>query len=84
MNLIDKLNETSNVSRLNAIDAAYMGSPYAGTNFKAKWQGYNSDGQAVVKVGDQNYAGSSLGQNYTTRNSNTVLRVAKGLRIVNY
>lgn len=84
MNLLDKLNQASNVSRLNAIDAAYMGSPYAGSNFKAKWQGYNSDGQAVVKVGDQNYAGKSLAQTYTTKNKNVVLRVARGQRIVNY
>lgn len=84
MDLLGKLNETSNLNRLNAVDAAYVGSPYAGSNFKAKWQGYNDDGKAVVRVGDQNYAGTSLAQNYTTKNSPVVLRVARGYRSVNY
>lgn len=84
MDLISKLDETSNLGRLNAVDSAYVGSPYAGSNFKAKWQGYNDNGQAVVKFGDQTYAGRSVAQNYTTKNSSVVLRVAKGHRSINY
>jgi hypothetical protein len=84
MSLESKLNDASNLSRLNAVDAAYAGSPGSRSNFKARWQGYNEDGQAVVKVGDQTYAGKNLANTYTKKDSTVILRVGKGIRTVNY
>lgn len=84
MQLINKLNENSNVSRLNAVDAAYAGSPYAGSNFKAKWQGYNEDGMAVVKYQDQTYTAKNLSSTSTVKNRTVFLRVGKAHRTVSY
>ena len=84
MSLTDKLNQTSNVSRLNAVDAAYLGNPYGGSNFTAKWQGYNDDGMGVVKYFDQTYTGVNLSAKYTRKNSDVLLRVAEGRRSIMY
>lgn len=84
MNLFDKLNQTSSMSRLNAVDAAYAGSPYAGSNFTAKWQGFNEDGLGVVKYLDQNYTGQGLSNTYTKYNAKVLLRVAQGRRTMMY
>lgn len=84
MSLTDKLNQTSQISRLNAVDAAYTGSPYAGSNFNAKWQGYNEDGLGVVKYLDQEYTGANLSNRYTRKDSDVLLRVAKGRRTLMY
>lgn len=84
MSLTDKLNQTSNVSRLNAIDAAFFGNPYGGSNFIAKWQGYNDDGISVVKYLDQTYTGVNLAATYTRKNTDVLLRVAEGYRSLMY
>lgn len=84
MNLAEKLDQTSNISRLNAVDAAYTGSPYAGSNFTARWQGYNEDGLGVVKYEDQTYTGVNLSNTYATKYSKVLLRVAQGRRTLNY
>jgi len=84
MDLLARLNENSDLNRLSAIDAAYIGSPYQGSNFKAKWQGYNADGAPIVKYNGQTYTAKSLALNSTVLNKPVVLRVAKGSRIVNY
>lgn len=84
MNLTDKLNQTSQMSRLNAVDAAYAGSPYAGSNFVARWQGYNENGVGVVKYLDQNYTGTNLSNTYITKDSKVLLRVAQGRRTLMY
>jgi len=82
--LIDKLNENSNVSRLNAVDAAYAGNPYAGSNFKGKWKGYNEDGMSTVKYEDQVYTAKNLSGQSAAKNKTVFLRAAKGSRTVNY
>lgn len=82
--LLDGLREKAGVSRLNAVDAAYIGSPYAGSNFKAKWQGYNDDGMAIVKYQDQTYAAKNLSGKSAEINKTVFLRVSKGVRTVNY
>lgn len=84
MKLIDKLNENSNVSRLNAVDAAYAGNPYAGSNFKGKWKGYNEDGMSTVKYEDQVYTAKNLSGQSAAKNKTVFLRAAKGSRTVNY
>lgn len=84
MNLTDKLDQASQMSRLNAVDAAYTGSPYAGSNFVARWQGYNEDGIGVVRYLDQNYTGVNLSNTYTTKESKVLLRVAQGRRTLMY
>ncbi len=83
-NLFDRLRETSNISRLNAVDAAYLGNPYSGSNFKAKWQGYNEDGMSIVKYQDKLYTAKNLSGQSTTKNRTVFLRAAKGSRTVNY
>lgn len=84
MELVDKLSEAANVSRLNAVDAAYAGNPYAGSNFKASWQGYNDDGQAIVKYQDQVYTAKSIAGTAAKLNQTVLLRVAKNYRSVIY
>jgi DNA repair exonuclease SbcCD nuclease subunit len=84
MNLMNKLNEASSNSRLNAIDAAYYGNPYAGSNFKTRWQGYNDDGMAVVKYQDKNHAGRNISGRSARLNKEVTLRVSKGQKIINY
>lgn len=84
MNLVKKLDQTSSMSRLNAVDAAYSGNPYGGSNFTAKWQGFNEDGMGVVKYLDQTYAGHGLSNTYTVYNSKVLLRVAQGRRTMMY
>lgn len=84
MNLVEKLDQTSEMSRLNAVDAAYEGSPYAGSNFNAKWQGYDEDGHGVVKYEDQTYTGTNLSSNYIKKQSKVLLRVAKARRTLMY
>lgn len=84
MELVNKLSETANVSRLNAVDAAYAGNPYAGSNFKASWQGYNNDGQAIVKYQNQVYTAKSIASAAAKSNQTVILRVAKNYRSVNY
>jgi hypothetical protein len=83
-NLLDKLKETSAFSRLNAVDAAYIGNPYAGSNFKAKFQGYNEDGMSIIKYQDQLYTAKNLSGQAAERNKTVFLRAAKGIRTVNY
>lgn len=84
MDLMSKLAQTADVSRLNAIDAAYLGGPYAGTNFKAKWKGFNDDGLAQIEYKDKTYTASSIGSKSITRDKSVLLRVAKGTRQVNF
>jgi len=83
-NLFDSLREASGVSRLNAVDAAYAGNPYAGSNFKGKWQGYNEDGMSIIKYQDQLYTAKNLSGQSAARNKTVFLRAAKGSRTVNY
>jgi|TARA_Y100000289_G_C3791715_1_gene84395 hypothetical protein len=84
MSLEDKLKETSDTSRLNAIDEAYKGNPYQGSNFKATWQGYDDDGHAQVKYQDRTYTASNIGGRSAKSNQKVVLRVAKGKKQINY
>lgn len=84
MNLADRLNQVSSMSRLNAVDAAYSGSPFAGSNFTARWRGFNEDGMGVVKYLDRTYAGHGLSNTYTVYNSKVLLRVAQGRRTMMY
>ena len=84
MNLQEKLKETQTASRINAIDAAYRGNPYRGSNFKVSWQGYNDDGLAVVKYKNRTYTGRNIAGRSTTGNSKVTLRIAKGFKQVNY
>ena len=84
MSLEDKLKETQVVSRINAIDAAYKGNPYKGSNFKATWNGYSSDGYALVKYQNRVYSVSNIAGRSARSGQKVVLRVAKGFRQVNY
>jgi hypothetical protein len=84
MDLVSRLNETSNLNRLSAVDAAYVGSPYQGSNFKAKWQGYDADGNATVKYNGQVYTARNLSSRSSVLNKSVILRVSKGSRFVNY
>ena len=84
MDLNDKLRETRTASRINAIDAAYRGNPFNGSNFKAIWQGYNSDGLAQVKYQNRLYTASSIAGRSVRSNQKVLLRIAKGMRQVNY
>jgi len=84
MDLQSKLNETSNLNRLNAVDAAYLGSPNAGSNFNAKWQGYDLDGNAIIRYQGDTYTARQLSMHSIVGNTSVVLRVARGVRFVNF
>ena len=84
MDLEQKLNQTNTAARINAIDAAYRGNPYRGSNFKVSWQGYNNDGLAVVKYQNRTYSARNIAGRSTIANTKVTLRVAKGFRQVNY
>lgn len=84
MNLEDQLSEAASLSRLNAIDSAYIGNPTRGSNFQVRWQGYNSNGQAVVKFENNFYSARNLGNYSIIKNKPVMLRVSRGLRNVNY
>ena len=84
MDLEEKLNQTNTAARINAIDAAYRGNPYRGSNFKVSWQGYNNDGLAVVKYQNRTYSARNIAGRSTIANTKVILRVAKGFRQVNY
>ena len=83
-NLFNRLREAQGISRFNAVHAAYAGTPYAGSNFKAKWQGYNEDGMSIIKYQDQLYTAKNLSGQSAARNKTVFLRAAKGSRTVNY
>lgn len=84
MDLQSRLGEAANMSRLNAIDSAFVGNPNSGSNFQVRWQGYDSNGRAVVKYENNTYTARNLGNYSITRNKTVMLRVSKGLRNVNY
>lgn len=84
MDLEDKLNQTNTAARINAIDAAYRGNPYRGSNFKVSWQGYNDDGLAVVKYKNRIYSARNIAGRSTIGNTKVTLRIAQGFRQVNY
>lgn len=84
MDLEEKLNQTNTAARINAIDAAYRGNPYRGSNFKVSWQGYSNDGLAVVKYQNRTYSARNIAGRSTIANTKVILRVAKGFRQVNY
>jgi len=84
MDLRDSLQQTANTSRINAIDAAYQGSPYGGSNFQGKWKGYDDDGYAKVEYEDRTYKANNIGSKSIQKNKKVFLRVAKGRKQVNY
>lgn len=84
MDLFNQLQSSANANRLNAVDSAYIGRPTRGSNFKAKWQGYNNDGYGLVKFGDQTYAADSLGSHSIIRHKEVMLRVSRGQRFIIY
>lgn len=84
MSLEENLQNEATGSRINAIDAAYRGNPYKGSNFVGKWNGYNADGFAIVKYQDREYTASNIAGRSARLNQRVILRVAKGKRQVNY
>jgi len=84
MDPVSKLNEVSNVNRLNTVEAAYAGSAGAQSNFKGKWQGYDEKGNGLVKVNGEIYTANSIGTKSIAQNTNVILRVGKGIKNVNW
>jgi len=84
MDPVSKLNEVSNVNRLNTVEAAYAGSAGAQSNFKGKWQGYDEKGNGLVKVNGTVYTANSIGIKSIAQNTNVILRVGKGIKNVNW
>ena len=84
MRLRNILREVQTTSRLNAIDAAYKGSPFSGSNFQATWQGYDDDGHAQVKFQDRIYTASNIAGRSAQRDKKVVLRAAKNKLQINY
>jgi hypothetical protein len=79
-NLTSDLNNLANSSRLNAIDSAYAGSPASQYNFKTQWQGYDKNGNGVVRYNGKNYSGSVISGSSPAPRSVVLLRVGKNIR----
>jgi len=84
MDLINKLNETSNLNRLNTVEAALAGSPGAQTNFKGTWQGFNDSGQGLVKVNGKIYATQSIGGTSIPLGHPVILRAGRDIKNSNW
>lgn len=82
--LLGKLKQNAQMNRLNAVDAAYQGRPTEGSNFKGKWAGYNSDGQALVTYENRTYVAKTLGKHNLVKGSSVALRVGKGIKTTNF
>lgn len=83
-NLISQLNNLAASSRLNTVEAAFSGTFGAQANFKGTWQGYDSRGNALVKVNGQTYTASAIGATGLPLNSSVTLRVGKGIKTVSW
>jgi len=83
-NLLERLNDIALFNRMTEIDAASAGSPFHASNFKTEWQGYNENGNPVVRYNGQDYVAKSIARGYRTKNSAAYLRVSEGHRTVNY
>jgi hypothetical protein len=83
-NIQQKLNEVSAMSRLEAIESAYAGNAAGGSNFKARWKGFDSNGRAQVEVDGQIYTGTGIGSRAVPGNYDVMLRVGKGVRDINW
>ena len=79
-NLIGKLNETANMSRLNTVEAAYAGSAGAQSNFNGQWLGFNGAGNGLVKVEGKVYTSVTIGKASIALNAPVMLRVGKGIK----
>ena len=84
MDLLSKLGEVSNASRLSTVEAALAGSPGAQANFKASWQGFDDAGNAQVKVDGKIYTAGTLGVGSLPPAASVLLRVGKGIKSVNW
>jgi len=83
-NLTSRLNDISNANRLNAVETAYSGSPGSQTNFTGKWQGYDDNGNGLIKVNGKTYSANVLGLTSRPYNADILLRVGKGIRTINW
>jgi len=84
MDLKSKLDEVSNVSRLNTVEAAFAGSPGAQTNFKGTWQGFDSAGNGLVKVNGKIYATNGIGGTNIPIGKQVILRAGKNIKNSNW
>ena len=78
------LQELSNASRLEAVDAAFSGNPFNGSNFTAKWNSYNQDGHAVVKYQGFLHSAKNISGRTPNASKTVMLRVSKMQKLVNY
>lgn len=83
-NLLAKLSDTANMSRLNTVEAAFAGTPGAQSNFKAKWQGYDENGNGIVKVNGVAYTANTIAASSIKQNYNVILRAGKGIKSIHW
>lgn len=83
-NLLGKLSDTANMSRLNTVEAAYKGTPGAQSNFKARWQGYDDKGNGLVKVNGAVYTANTIAASSIQQNRSVVLRAGKGIKSIHW
>lgn len=79
-NLISKLNDTANVSRLGTVEAAYAGSAGSRSNFKGQWKGFDAAGNGMVAIDGKTYKAATIGSASIPSNSQVILRVGKGIK----
>lgn len=79
-NVMLRLKDTANASRLNTVEAAYAGSTGAQSNFKGRWQGFNNEGNGIIRIAGKDYAATTIGSASLPFNAPVILRVGKGIK----
>ena len=79
-NLISRLNDTANTSRLGTVEAAYAGSAGSRSNFKGEWKGFDTTGNGMVAIDGRTYKATTIGSASIPSNSQVILRVGKGIK----
>ena len=78
--LVKKINDTANTSRLGTVEAAYAGAAGSRSNFKGLWRGFNSLGQGLVSFEGRTYTSITIGSTSIPYNSQVAFRVGQGIK----
>lgn len=84
MTLSSVLANTASQSRLNAIEQAYRGTPGAGSNFRAEWQGFDSKGNGLARYNGVTYSATTIGNKSIPYDGSVVLRAGKNIKTIHW
>lgn len=84
MTLFNTLGFAAQQSRLNAIEQAYRGTPGAGSNFRAEWQGFDSKGNGLARYNGVTYSATTIGSKSIPYDGSVVLRAGKNIKTIHW